>query len=136
MVSLELPYVSVSFESPIVYYRYKEGAELGFPEMKELVAVAEKLSWSRPYFTFSDVRVKMNVTQEGRRYIADPNNMPFFRGAAVLVESSMLSFSINFLTYFKRNKYPFKAFTDKEEALAWLNSLSQDNNLDARWQLS
>jgi hypothetical protein len=136
MIKIELPYVSVSFESPIVYYSYKEGAQLGFPEMRELIATAEKLSWSRPYFTFSDVRVTMDVTREGKRYISDPNNLPYFRGAAVLVRGSMLSFAINFLSHFQKNKYPFKAFTDKNKAITWLGTLDLDNNQDGQWGLA
>jgi hypothetical protein len=124
---IELPYVSVSFESPIVYYKYKDGAELGFPEMKELIKTAEQLSWSRPYFTFSDVRVKMNVTAEGRKYIMDYRHMPYFRGAAVLVKNNMMSIALNFFSYFQKKKYPLKAFTDKEKALEWLRTLPLDN---------
>jgi hypothetical protein len=127
MSKVDLPYVSVTFESPIVYYKYKDGAELGFPEMKEVIGAAEKLSWSRPYFTFSDVRVKMSVTPEGRKYIMDFRHMPYFRGAAVLVKSNMVSIALNFLTYFHKKKYPLKAFTSKEKALEWIKTLPLDN---------
>ena len=127
MSKLELPYVTVTFDAPIVYYTYKQGAELGFPEMKEVIRAAEKLSWSRPYFTFSDVRAKMNVTPEGRKYIMDFRHMPYFRGAAVLVSTSMMKVALNFFSYFQKKKYPLKAFTSKEKALEWLNTLPLDN---------
>jgi hypothetical protein len=123
MSKIDLSYVTITFESPIVFYQYKDGAELGFPQMKELIQNAEKLSWSRPYFTFSDVRVSMSVTAEGRRYLSDFSHMPYFRGAAVLVKSSMLSVALNFFSHFVKKRYPFKAFVTKEKALGWLKTL-------------
>jgi hypothetical protein len=128
MSTIRLPYVTISFENPIVFYQYKEGSELGVPEMKELIACAEKLSWGRPYVTFSDVRVKMGVTNEGKRYIGDLDNLPFFRGTAALVGNSMLSFALNFMSSFEQKKYPFKAFTSRQKAMKWLQSLPLDQH--------
>jgi hypothetical protein len=35
---IELPYVSIKFDAPIVYFVYKEDVELGFPEITKLIA--------------------------------------------------------------------------------------------------
>jgi hypothetical protein len=126
MHELKLSYVTIRYEKPIVYFKYKEGTELGFPEIRELITYAEKLSGHKPYVTFSDVRVGMNVTEEGKRFLANPDNMPLFRGTAALVKNSMMKFGANFLTRFNKNKYPFRAFTDKNDAIDWLKSLPLD----------
>ena len=123
MGQIDLSYVTIRYEAPIVYYNYKEGTELGFPEIKELISYAEELSGKRPYVTFADVRVSINLTIEGRRYLADTSNMPLFRGTAALVKNGMLSFAANFLSYFDKKLYPFKAFSEKEKAVAWLKKL-------------
>jgi hypothetical protein len=123
MNEIDLPYVSITYAEPIVYFVYKEGAELGFPEIRELISSAEKLSGNKPYVTFSDVRVNMNITNEGKRYVADLKHMPLFRGTAVLVRNSFHKFAVNFLKDFSKGKYPFRAFTSKEEAIAWLSGL-------------
>lgn len=68
---IELPYVRIEYIKPIVFFEYNEGIELGFPEMYELISYAEKLSGHQPYFTFSDVRAGVNVTNEGKKVIAD-----------------------------------------------------------------
>jgi hypothetical protein len=120
---IELSYVSITYAQPIVYYEYKEGAELGFPEMRELISCAEKLSGHKPYFTFADVRVNVNVTNEGKKFLADLNNMPLFRGTAALVKNNMYKFAANFMSQYNKQKYPFRAFTSKEEAIAWLLTL-------------
>jgi hypothetical protein len=109
--------------NPIVYFTYKEDAELGFPEIRELIACAEKLSDYKPYVTFADARVNINVTNEGKRILADVKNMPLFRGTAALVNNNLYKHAANFLSYYDRPKYPFRAFTLKEEAVNWLLSL-------------
>ncbi|HKC69026.1 MAG TPA: hypothetical protein VKG26_12400, partial [Bacteroidia bacterium] len=49
---IDLPYAHIRYESPIVYFRYKEGIELGFPEIRKLISCAEELSGHKPYVTF------------------------------------------------------------------------------------
>lgn len=126
MDEIDLPFVSITYTEPIVYFTYKEGAELGFPEIRELIACAEKSSGHKPYVTFADVRVNVHITNEGKRVVADIKNMPLFRGTAVLVKNSMYQFAANFLNYYNKPNYPFRAFTSKKKAIAWLLSLSLD----------
>ena len=126
MSVIELSYVTIEYKAPIVYFSYKEGTELGFPEIRELISYAEKLSNGKPYVTFSDVRVNLNITEEGRRIVEDLNSMPLFRGTAALVKNSVYSFAANFMNNFSRKPYPFKVFTEKEKAINWLKSLSLD----------
>lgn len=123
---IELPYALVSYEAPIVYFTYKEGTELGFPEIKELITCAEKLSGGRPYVTFSDVRVDLNITKQGELYLDNLDNMPLFRGTAALVKNSVYSFAANFMGRFSRKPFPFKAFTSKARAISWLKTLPLD----------
>jgi hypothetical protein len=120
---IDLSYVTITYLEPVVYFRYKEGAQLGFPEIRELIACAEKLSGYKPYVTFSDVRVAMDVTNEGKKVFANPANMPLFRGTAVLVSNSMYKFAVDFMNAFNRPKFPFRAFVSEEKAIEWLRSL-------------
>lgn len=123
MNEINLPYVTISYEEPIVYFTYKEGAELGFPEIKEMVAHAERLSGNKPYVTLAEVRVNVNITNEGRRYVSDTRNMPLFRGTAAVVRNSFYQFAANFANNFNSPSYPFRAFTSKDKAIAWLLTL-------------
>ncbi len=108
---------------PIVYFKYKEGAELGFPEIKELIDYAEKLSGYKPYVTLADARVDINITNEGKRYVANTQHMPLFRGTAAVVKNTFYQFAANFAKGYHHHKYPFKAFTSMEKAEEWLLSL-------------
>lgn len=123
MIKTTLSYVTISYQEPIVYFEYKERVELGFPEIRQLVAYAEELSGNKPYVTLSDVRMDINITNEGKRYVADINNMPFFRGTAILVQNDLYKIAINFIQSLNQTRYPFRAFTDKQKAEEWLSSL-------------
>jgi hypothetical protein len=123
MNSIDLSYVSISYQEPVVCFRYKEGAELGFPEIRELISLSEKLSGLKPYLTFSDVREKVNITNQGKLVLSDFNNMPLFRGSAILVKNDLYRFAAEFMNQFNKSKLPFKAFTSEEKAMKWLSSI-------------
>ncbi len=120
---IDLSYVTITHKSPIICFAYKEGTELGFPEIKELISYAEKLSDYKPYVTLADARVNMNITNEGKRYVANTDHMPLFRGTAVLVKNSLYQLAVNFANAFNSPKYPIRAFTSEEKAIEWLMSL-------------
>jgi hypothetical protein len=123
MSEINLPYVTITYEEPIVYLVYQEEIELGFPEIRELISCAEKLSGYKPYVTFSDVRVGVRITNEGKRFVSDMKNMPYLKGTAALVKNSFYKYAIDILNSFHKQQYPFHVFTEKEEAINWLLSL-------------
>ncbi len=125
MKKVELPYVTIHYNKPIVHLVFKEGVKLDFPEIKELTKYSEELSEQTPYFVFSDVALNVDVTPEGRKAAADDKNAPLHRGSAVLVNSTMLKLAANFFTNFSKPLYPFRAFTDKQKAIDWLLSLNK-----------
>ncbi len=123
---IDLPYACITYIEPIVYFEYKEGAELGFPEIRKLISCAEELSSQKPYVTFADARVSINITNEGKRILSDMKNMPLFRGTAALVNNDLYKYAANLLSFYSSRKYPFRAFTSKEEAIKWLSALPLD----------
>ena len=131
MEKIELKYVSIHYKEPIVYLTFKPGAELGFPEMQELVTYAEKLSAKKPYLVLSDARVNMNVTPEGKRYSFDTKNSPYQKGTAVIVKNTVYQMATNFFMGVQKPSYPFNAFTEEEKAVEWLLSLPLDEPISS-----
>jgi hypothetical protein len=123
MIKAALSYATISYQEPIVYFEYKEGVELGFPEIRQLISHAEELSGNKPYVTLSDIRLNLNITNEGKRYVSDINNMPLFRGTAILVQNDLYKIALNFIQSLNKPHYPFRAFTDKQKAVEWLSGL-------------
>jgi len=123
MTPIELPYVTIYYEDPVMIYIYKRKTYLGVPELKEVVTIATNLSKGKPYVTFSDVRSSIDMTEQAKKFLADPGNMPLFRGAAILVTTTLYSYAVNFALYFNKKTYPIKAFVTEEKAMEWLRAL-------------
>jgi hypothetical protein len=123
MEQIELGYATLSYNDPIVEIVYKAHAQLGFIEIRELIASAQKLSAGKPYLVFSDVRDGIEVTPLGKKVVSDPAESPLHRGTAVLLKSEMLVLAANFISSFKKEPYPFKAFTERKKAMQWLSTL-------------
>lgn len=117
---IELEYAVISYSEPVVEIKFKDGVELGFPEIRELTRMSEKLSNHKPYLVFSDVRVNINVTSEGRRVAGNPAEAPLHRGTALLVNNVLIKEAMNFFGGLRRPAYPYRVFTDKQKAITWL----------------
>ena len=124
--TIELPYATILYEPPIVHIVFKTDIELGFPETRELIASAEKISHKRPYVIFADARVKVQVTREGRKVAANEKEAPYHKGSAILVENNMLALGLNFFSGLITPSYPYRAFTDRESAMEWLKKISEN----------
>jgi hypothetical protein len=120
-----LPHVSIKVVDSIIYCKYNEGVELGFPEIIELVSSIENLSSKKPYLIFLDASSIKNITKEGKRMIEKYSHMPFCIGAAIFVRKPRYECAYNFVNSYK-TKFPFRAFYSEQEAVDWLMSLSLD----------
>ncbi len=119
---MELEYVKIEYKAPIIYLTFKEGVELGIPEINELNACAKKLSDGNAYCVLCDVRVNMaGVTHEGRRLAAKP--APTHKGTAVIVKNTFYQIAATLFSKFDQPQFPYKVFTDEREAIDWLMQL-------------
>ena len=129
MGKIELKYVTIHYKEPIVYLTFKPGVELGFPEIQELVACAEKLSSKKPYVVLTDAREYVKVTPEGKKYSGEAKNSPLQKGTAVIVKNTAYQLAANFFMGIQKPEFPFSAFTEEEKAVEWLLSLPLDEQL-------
>jgi len=120
---MELEYVKLQYKPPIIHMVFKNGVELGFPEIRELIAHAETLSGKKPYVILSDVRDNMDVTHEGRRLALNAKAAPLHRGTAVLVKNGLYQYAATLFSKFDNPEYPYRVFTDEKEAMNWLQQL-------------
>jgi hypothetical protein len=125
MKKIILPNVSLKFTDPIIYCKYTERIELGFPEIQELVSCIQRFGDKRPYLILADVRFITNITREGKRIVESYSHLPFCNGTAILVEEERYECARDFVKGYEM-KYPFGAFTKEQDAVDWLLSLSID----------
>ena len=132
MEQINLTYATIRYQEPIVYLTFKAGAELGFPEMKELVDCAEKLCDKKNYFILSDVREHISVTAEGKRYSAQNRNSPYQRGTAVLVKNSLYKLAVNVFLGIQEPEFPYSVFTEEQKAIDWLLNLPLEDKISSQ----
>lgn len=120
MQEIKLDYAELFYEVPLIHIVFKEDVELGFPQIRELTQVAERMSNHRPYLVLSEVKKNVNLTPEAKRISVDGSQSPLLRASAVVLNSSLLSIAANFFNKFNPPSYPFRFFTDKEKAKQWL----------------
>ncbi|HXB13767.1 MAG TPA: hypothetical protein VNZ45_17390 [Bacteroidia bacterium] len=117
---MELEYVKIYYKAPIIHMAFKEGAELGIPEIRQLITYSEVLSKKNPYVTLSDVRVNMDVTHEGRRLTLNTKEAPFHRGSAIVVKNGLYQYAATLFSKFDKPAFPYRVFTNEHEARNWL----------------
>jgi hypothetical protein len=125
MNEIILPNVSIKYIDPIVYCKYNEKVELGFPEIQELTLCIETLSSQKPYLIFLDVNLIVNITNEGKRMLGKYSNMPFCMGTAIFIKESRYECAHNFINNYN-TKFPIRVFNSEQEAVEWLLSLPLD----------
>ncbi|HXB38909.1 MAG TPA: hypothetical protein VNZ49_00110 [Bacteroidia bacterium] len=131
-MKVELAYGYLHHRGQVVYITFKDETEIGFFEVRELIGCAEKLSGYKPYFVFADARERVAVTPLGISAVGNKKGAPLCRGTAVLVNSSLLKVAANIFGKFVRPVFPYKAFTNKNEAFEWLYSLqSMEEEFDS-----
>lgn len=119
-----LPYATLEYREPIVYITFKTEDDIGFTEIWELIEVSQELAGQKPYVVLSDVREGVNLTPQGKRAAQDANAAPLHCGTAVVVNNTLMQMATNFFEKIRPVPYPFRAFSDMEQAEAWLRNLS------------
>lgn len=125
MNEIELPYAHLAYQAPIVQITFKDGAELGFSEIRDLIRYAGILSDNKPYYIFSDARGCVSITPQGRKLAANVDVAPLHRGTAVLVETGIINTALNAFGKFIQASIPYRLFTDRYQAANWLRFMSQ-----------
>ena len=96
---LDTPFVSFEIEKDILIASYKPNARITLKDAKEIVA-------SRMAF------------------FASPEGIAGVKCAALLLSSGFISLTTNFFLKVTKTKLLVKTFTDKQEAIEWLNFIT------------
>ncbi len=120
MNKIEFSHTTVELRLGIVWLLFKENAELGVDEIKELIKATEKLSDYKPYLLMSDVRVNLSITPEARKVAADEKEAPLLVANAVIVNNLAIRLTANFFSSFNKPHFEFKVFNSEKKAIDWL----------------
>jgi hypothetical protein len=127
MKQIEFSHTLVQNRDGVIWFRFKEDADLDGREMKELFKAAEKLSEKKPYLLVSDARVHLNISSEGRKVSADKNETSLVIANAVLTTHIAIQLTANFFIKFNKPHFHYKVFSSENEALKWLLAFKPTN---------
>jgi hypothetical protein len=120
MKRIEFSHAIVTSEPTYIMLMIKDGAQIDFAEMKEIMQACEALAESKPYILLSDARVHLNITSEARSLAADKKTSPNLRANAVVVNNLAVRLTANFFVRFNQPHFKYRVFTDMRKAVDWL----------------
>ena len=115
----ENEYTTMFVENGILHFYYKEVDVIDLNVAK--ICVSERLEFSEnnEYPCLVDSAKTHNITKEARDYFAKEGN-ELITANAILVRSSVFKMIVNFFIQINKPDKPTKMFTNKDQALAWL----------------
>jgi hypothetical protein len=120
----ETPYIDFEISHGILIGTYKPNVLIALKHAKEIVAsrIAFMDGNDMPILILNQGIIKMD--KDARDYLASAEGIKGLKCAAILINSNFISITVNFFLKVTKPKLLVKTFTDKEEALNWLQDFT------------
>jgi len=114
----------------ILIQTYHDNAELTFDDAREDFNLYTNLCKSVKRPVMVDIRNIKSVDRQARSYYASEEAIKYLSAAVLIVSNPVSRIIGNFYMDLNKTVFPFRLFTDKEEALNWLESYLYENKND------
>jgi hypothetical protein len=121
MNEIILPYASLKYVAPIIYCKYNKGAELGIPEIKELLSCIGRLAGKKSYLLFIDLFSFRNTTNEGKKKLKE--QFQACKGVSIFINKDREACTQGIANTFNTMNSPVRVFTSGQDAIDWLFTL-------------
>jgi hypothetical protein len=118
------PYIDFEIENGVLIGTYKPNVLITLKYAKEIVAarIAFMDGGQMPILILNQGIIKMD--KDARDYLASAEGIEGLKCAAILLDSNFISITVNFFLKVTKPKLLVKTFTDKQEALNWLQDFT------------
>jgi hypothetical protein len=120
---MENRYMEIYLENNILYSAFKQGTEMDINVAKFCVTERIKFSNNTSYRMLIEIRGLKSVTKEAREYMAE-EGAALVLAAAFIISSPLSKLLGNIFLAINRPKIPSKLFTDRSEAIKWLEQFA------------
>lgn len=117
---MQLSFVNLSYEPPVVTAIFKEGAQIDVPEIRALIKACAQLSNNKPYLLYSELKGYISASSAARETASSFEESQLVLANAIVINSLPLKLIADFFARFNKPYYPAKVFTDGATAKAWL----------------
>ncbi len=120
----ETPYIFLEIENGVLIATYKPAMRITLKYAKEIVAarIAFTNGVAMPTLVLNQGIIKMD--KDARDYLASAEGIEGLKCAAILLDSNFISITVNFFLKVTKPKLLVKTFTNKQEALNWLQDFT------------
>ena len=108
----------------IVHCIAKNGISIELEDAKENILAIAKISPKLPKPVLVDIRQSSGASKEARKYFGSDEVAVVQSAVALLVDSGLSKLLGNFFVGLNKPIFPLKLFTNEQEALNWLKSIS------------
>ena len=110
----------------ILHTEFKKDVILNVEICKQLIDTRHKISEGEYQYWFYDFKHIKGMPSEGKEY-ADKYGQDFLHASAALVHNHLQKYLVNIFIAIKKPRVPFRAFTDKQDAITWLLKHKKQN---------
>jgi hypothetical protein len=118
--ALDLTPVYLEIDSGILIATYKPNVKITLKVAKELVNNRLAFTTNKPMPTLVLNQGVIKMDKDARDFLSSNEGTKGVKCAAILINSNFIAFTVNFFLKVTKTNIPVKTFTDKGEALIWL----------------
>ena len=113
-------YTEMWIENGIIHNVYKPNLVLDLTKARQMVEERLKISNGREHPLFIDINNLVSVDLEAREYLSGGDAVKLVKAGAIYCKNPIGKFAGKLFIEVNQPQVPTKVFTEKEEALAWL----------------
>jgi hypothetical protein len=118
--TLDTAAVYLEINNGILIGTYKPNIKITLKLAKEIVATRLSFIENKPIPALVLNQGVIKMDKDARDYLSSPEGTAGLKCAAILINSNFIAFTVNFFLKVTKTNIPVKTFTDKKEALTWL----------------
>jgi hypothetical protein len=117
-------YIKAWYENNILFAEFKI-EKLDLKSAKETVDLRLDMAEGVNHLVLIDAQQVKTITKEARDYFASEEGSKFIIASALVLNSTVGKLLGNFFLQISKPKVPLHLFTNKNDALEWLNSFQK-----------
>jgi hypothetical protein len=120
MSKVTLPFATIEYIEPIVYFRITREGLLNDKEILEAIDAGVHLCHYKPHLLLTDARINADLTPEARKAGANINNTTHVIAQAILVKWLAQRLIATVFMQVNKPHYPVRIFNNEGKAVKWL----------------
>jgi hypothetical protein len=124
--------VEIWIKDGIIYNIYSSGLIITEEVARSITRERIRISQGRSFPLFVDASIMQYITKPAREYWSKGDGIKYLSGGAFLIRSPVQAIFGNVFLKINKPPLPAKLFTDKKEAIQWLQQFKKPESINYR----